>query len=274
MRQPSPQPRRASRARVLAAVAALALAAGCASVPEDREAAAVQAEQNDPLEPFNRYVSDVNDGLDILVLRPVADIYRGVVPQPLRESVRSFLRNLRSPVDFANEVLQGDVEGAETVAARFLVNTTIGFAGLADVASDAGLEYDMEDFGQTLAVWGVEPGPYLVLPVLGPSNVRDTVGYAVDSVADPVDIYLRNNDAAWLVFTRLGVDAVDRRSRTIELVDDLRANSIDYYAAVRSLYRQNRASQIRDGAPGGEEFPDFDDEAAPVDTGAGNAISR
>jgi phospholipid-binding lipoprotein MlaA len=259
-----------------AALAVVALASGCASTPQDPEAAAVRAELDDPLEPLNRYVFDVNDGLDILLLRPVADIYRGVVPEPIRTSVRSFLRNLRSPIDFANEVLQGDVEGAETAAARFLVNTTIGFAGLADVAAEAGLPYTEEDFGQTLAVWGVAPGPYLVLPVLGPSNVRDTAGYAVDSLADPVNIYLRNNDASWLVFTRLGVTAVDNRSRTIELVDDLRANSIDYYAAVRSLYRQNRANQINDGAaaPGADEFPDFEERAPAVDTAPRNPTSR
>lgn len=262
--------------RAAAALAAVALVSGCASTPQDPQAAAVRAELNDPLEPLNRYVFDVNDGLDILLLRPVADIYRGIVPEPIRTSVRSFLRNLRSPIDFANEVLQGDVEGAETAAARFLVNTTIGFAGLADVASDVGLPYTEEDFGQTLAVWGVEPGPYLVLPVLGPSNVRDTVGYAVDSLADPVNLYLRNNDASWLVFTRLGVDAVDRRSRTIELVDDLRASSIDYYAAVRSLYRQTRANQITDGAAGtgADEFPDFEERAPTVDTAPRNPTSR
>lgn len=261
------------RAGLIGALAAAALATGCAATPADPQVAAIQAEANDPIEPFNRFVFDINEGFDLLLLRPAAELYRGVLPRPVRDSVRNFLRNLRSPLDFANEVLQGDVEGAETAAARFLVNSTIGFAGLGDPATEVGLPYAEEDFGQTLAVWGVGSGPYLILPVLGPSNVRDATGRLVESVADPVNIYLRNNDLRWLIFTRLGVTGVDGRSRAIELVDDLRANSVDYYAAVRSLYRQSRENLINDGAPPAEEFPDFTTEA-PVDRGGRGAISR
>jgi phospholipid-binding lipoprotein MlaA len=248
----------AARAVGLAALAGVL--AGCAAMPNDPQVAAARVEANDPIEPFNRWIFDINEGFDLLLLKPVAVIYREVVPDPLRDNVRNVLTNLRAPVSVANDVLQGDVKGAGDTAARFLVNSTIGFAGLADVASEIGKPPRDEDFGQTLAVWGVGEGPYVVLPLLGPSTVRDTAGLVVDGVADPVNIYLRNNDLNALVFARAGLSAVDTRSRLIEVIDDLKVNSIDYYATVRSLYRQRRNDQIRDGVGTGDEFPVFDDQ--------------
>jgi phospholipid-binding lipoprotein MlaA len=194
----------------------------------------------------------------VLLLKPVAVVDREVIPDPLRTNVRNFLTNLRAPVSAANDVLQGDFKGAGDTAARFLVNSTLGFGGLADVAAATGKLPQDEDFGQTLAVWGVGEGPYLVLPLYGPSNVRDVGGFAVDSFADPVNRYLRNNDHDALVYARIGVSAVDARSRLIEVIDDLKVNSIDYYATVRSLYRQRRNDLIRDGVGTGDEFPVFE----------------
>ena len=246
----------AARAVGLAALAGLL--AGCAAMPNDPQVAAARVEANDPIEPFNRWIFDINEGFDLLLLKPVAVIYREVVPDPLRDNVRNFLTNLRAPVSVANDVLQGDIKGAGDTAARFLVNSTLGFAGLADVASEIGKPPQDEDFGQTLAVWGAGEGPYLVLPFYGPSNVRDVAGFVVDGSADPVSIYLRNNDRNALIYARIGVNAVDARSRLIEVIDDLKVTSIDYYATVRSLYRQRRNDQIRDGVGTGDEFPVFE----------------
>ena len=247
---------------VLFGCAALALLSGCAGQAESPQVAAARAEANDPIEPFNRWAFNINEGFDILLLRPTAVVYRDLVPPPLQDNTRNFLRNLRSPLIFANQLLQGDLEGAQNAAARFLVNSTIGFGGLADVAAAAGVPYEEEDFGQTLAVLGVPEGAYLVLPLYGPSTLRDTTGAGVESIVDPLNWWLRNNDLNWVIYTRIGVSAVDARFRLIEAVDDLRANSMDYYATVRSLYRQNRDNLIRDGQGTGDEFPEFNDPAA------------
>lgn len=250
-------------ARVVGIAALTGLLAACAAVPNDPQMAAAQAEANDPIEPFNRWIFNINEGFDLLLLKPVAVVYREVVPDPLRNNVRNFLTNLRSPVSVANDLLQGDVDGASNTFGRFLVNSTIGFGGLADVAAAAGRLPQDEDFGQTLAVWGAGEGPYLVLPLYGPSNVRDVAGFAVDSAIDPVNIYLRNNDRDALIYARIGVNAVDARSRLIEVIDDLKVNSIDYYATVRSLYRQRRNDLIRDGVGTGDEFPVFEPTRTP-----------
>ena len=171
------------------------------------------------------------------------------------------MRNLRSPLIVGNQLLQGDLKGAGVATARFIINTTAGIGGLVDVASAQGMPYEPEDFGQTLGVWGMGDGFYLVLPLIGPTSLRDGVGMAVDSFADPVRIVAHNTENDWIYYTRVGVEALDTRSRLVKAVEDLRSNSLDYYAAVRSAYAQKRNSQLRDeGSSSGASaaIPNYD----------------
>lgn len=218
------------------------------------------AEMSDPFEPVNRAVFGFNDVLDRVIIEPVAKAYRFVTPQVVQNSIQNFMRNLKSPIIVANNLLQGDIGGAGVATARFAINTTVGFVGLADVAQTQGLSYEPEDFGQTLAVWGMPSGPYIVLPIIGPSSVRDTAGLVVDSYADPVRIVAFNSDNEWIYYTRTVVEGIDTRSRLLETIEDLRRNSLDYYASVRSIYSQKRQSLIRDDKNGSIAIPDYDDE--------------
>lgn len=207
-------------------------------------------EMSDPIESVNRFIFGFNDILDKILIEPIAKGYNAVLPGFIRDSVQSFMRNLQSPLIVANNLLQGEVGDAGVATARFFINSTVGVVGLVDVAQTQGLLYEDEDFGQTLAKWGVGEGFYLVLPVLGPSSLRDTAGLAVDSYADPVRIVANNTDNNWIYYTRSIVKGIDTRSRLIKVVDDLRVNSLDYYATVRSAYSQKRAALIRDDKSG------------------------
>ena len=238
----------------MAVLMCLSLSA-CASSRQDA------SEVYDPLESVNRATFAVNDAFDRALLKPVARGYRAVVPKPARTGVRNFLRNLRSPVNIANQVLQGDVEGAASDFTRMAINSTIGFGGLIDVAEDFGLPYEQEDFGQTLGVWGLDHGPYLVLPIIGPSSVRDTVGLVVDSYADPLRLYLYNTNQEEWHYVRLGATAIDRREELLEVLDELQKSSFDYYAAMRSTYVQHRDALVRDGSSDmSASIPDYDEE--------------
>ena len=202
-------------------------------------------EANDPYEPFNRAMFDFNLALDKAVLRPAASIYRDVLPEPVQNGVHNFLHNLRSPIIFGNDLLQGELDRAGSTLARFAINSTVGILGLYDFAAYVGIEKHNEDFGQTLAVWEVEQGPYLVLPIFGPSNPRDGVGRVADILIDPL---------TWLApfefqMARTIGTAVNARARNFDQVNDLENNSLDFYSAVRSLYRQKRADEIRNGVP-------------------------
>lgn len=221
------------------------------------------AEIYDPLEPLNRAIFTVNGVIDNVVFRPVTQVYRAILPQMARDSIQSFLRNLRSPVDFANNLLQADMEGAGHVLARFLMNSTVGVVGLIDVAETKGYEYRREDFGQTLAVWGAGEGPYVVLPIIGPSNVRDTVGLVVDTVTDPITINNYKTDRDWAQYTRTGLTIVDTKARLMDPMDEIRQNSLDYYAAIRSIYTQFRNAQIQNRATG-QNFASAKTKDAPV----------
>lgn len=227
----------------------------------------------DPLEPVNRFIFGFNNMLDQAIIEPVARAYRFILPEPVRDSVQNFMRNLREPVIAANNLLQGDLSGTGKGIARFGINTTVGIAGLFDVAGWTGLEFEQEDFGQTMAVWGIGNGFYFVIPVLGPSSLRDGIGMTADAFADPLRIYTFNVDKEWIYYTRNGVEAVDIRARLIDAIEDMRKNSLDYYAAAKSVYEQKRLSLINDeetggtGASGGgdvdfdsyDDFEDFDD---------------
>jgi phospholipid-binding lipoprotein MlaA len=223
----------------------LAATTGCTSARSELQPNAVY----DPLEPLNRGVFAFNNALDRALLEPAAKVYNFLTPDFFRAGVQNFMRNLRSPLIVANNVLQGDFKGAGVATARFVMNTVGGIGGLFDMAGANGLPYEPEDFGQTLAVWGFGEGFYLVLPVLGPSSLRDTAGLAVDTYADPVRLYAFNRDEEWIYYTRGAVEGLDNRARLVSAVRDMRRNSLDYYAAVRSAYTQKRRSLVRDINP-------------------------
>jgi phospholipid-binding lipoprotein MlaA len=205
-------------------------------------------EPNDPLEVPNRIIFAFNQALDFAIFRPAAGIYREVVPRPARDSLRNFLRNLRAPVVLANDLLQGDLDRARTTARRFAINSTAGILGLFDVADGMGYAYHDEDFGQTLGVHGAGEGFYIVLPLFGPSNVRDTTGLVVDHFLDPwtyvADEYGKEE---WNV-ARAALTGLDLRSRNIETLDEIERDAIDFYARIRSLYSQHRENLINNGA--------------------------
>ncbi len=244
---------------------AVLTAGGCATVPQnDPEALAAFEETNDPLEPMNRYFFEVNYALDELFLKPVAGWYYILLPNPAQDGVRNFLRNLSSPVILANDLFQGETDRAGTTLVRFLVNSTIGVVGLFDVAGEMGYPYHDEDFGQTLAVHGTEEGPYLVIPLLGPSNPRDLSGRVVDIFLDPLTYITYGNDnLATLMYVRAGLWGVDTRARNLKTFDEIRAGSLDYYATIRSLYRQHRDDAIRNGEDPDAALSLLEDQPAP-----------
>ena len=217
----------------------------CASRPAPAGGDTVaQADQvNDPLEGTNRFLYRINDGLDTYVFRPVAVGYRQVVPGGVRRSVHNVLTNVSSPVVFVNDVLQTKPRRAGDTMMRFLINSTAGVAGLFDVATDWGYPAHGTDLGVTLALWGVGDGPYLFIPVIGPSGGRDLTGYAGGVLMDPLTWASFGGSTA-VGLTRYGVGAVDTRERLIDPVDDVKRNALDPYATFRSVYRQNRQSTI------------------------------
>jgi ABC-type transporter lipoprotein component MlaA len=232
------------------------------------------ADLNDPFEPINRVIFGFNEIVDFLVLRPVSHVYRHVVPQPLRTGVSNALHNFATPVIFANDVLQGRPERAKTTAVRFLVNSTAGFGGLVDAAAAAGLPRHSEDFGQTLAVWGARPGAYIVLPVLGPSTVRDTVGLGVDTVMHPAtwlmwDLDFIERSAPILAYT------VSTHEAYLDEAQALRSTSPDFYATVRDIYAQRRAADIAnyDFGAGGFDEEGFRDSGMDADGSADAGLS-
>ena len=234
--------------RALAIGSALAIAlvlGGCASEPpaDDPDAVAAYKEANDPLEPFNRTMFDVNLFLDKAVIKPVAFVYKEALPPSVQDNVHNFLQNLRTPIILANDLLQLEFERAMNTLIRFLMNSTWGLGGIIDFAGEAGIPGHDEDFGQTLAVAGVGEGPYLILPLLGPSNPRDGVGILVDLFFDPLTYY----GSTTFGLSRLGATGVDFRARRWDTINELERTSLDFYAAVRSLHRQRRNDEIRNG---------------------------
>jgi len=236
--------------KLVALAAAVALLAGCATPPQDPAARAEFEQLNDPLEPTNRYVFEVNRFLDIMLIKPWADTYRLVVPEFGRHRVSSILNNMGEPLNFANEILQGRFEDGFTTVGRFLINSTAGIGGMFDVASEIGLPEKEGDFGQTLYTWGLPDGPYLVLPLFGPSNPRDAFGMGVEMYVDPVGFAFTEGGMKSANWARAGSGALDKRAEFIEPLDALERTSIDFYAQLRSMARQRRAKQL-----GGESTP-------------------
>lgn len=223
----------------------------------------------DPLEPMNRFIFGFNSYLNDFLLSPLAHGYNSVVPEVVRDSFSSFLGNLSSPVVLANDLMQLEFGRAYRTFERMLVNSTIGIFGLWDAAGWMGLEAHDEDFGQTLGAYGVGEGIYLVLPIFGPSNPRDAIGkFGVDPFLDPVGLWLKNTDQDDWYYARAGAEGFTGYAEIVDQLDTLEETSMDFYAAVRSFYRQKREAEIlnQDGMGGAmmstggldEEF-DLDD---------------
>jgi phospholipid-binding lipoprotein MlaA len=227
---------------------------GCTTPPGEDPKNVVYNEVQDPLEPLNRYFFDVNNALDAVALKPAAHIYRDAVPDGVRDSVSNFLTNISQPIYFINNIAQGDIDGAGDNMGAFFTNTFLGVGGLFDVAQ---IDTDDEDLGQTMAVWGIPEGPYLVLPVLGPNTTREAAGIVGELFIDPANLVAANNDISNFTLYRAGGNVLDFRSKSLESLDEIEKNSIDFYAAVRSLYRQNRKSAILDGDEALTPLPDI-----------------
>ncbi len=217
----------------------------------------------DPLEGWNRGVYGFNNGLDRAVVRPLAMTYRRTLPTPARDGVRNVLTNLGAPVVFVNDVLQVRPTPAANTAFRFAVNTTVGVLGVFDVASSMGVPKHKADFGQTLGRYGVGPGPYVFLPFLGPSSVRDTVGFVVNTAIDPVT-FARFDGAVPAKVTVITLNALDVRITFDRDIKDLQRTATDPYAATRSIWIQNREAFISgDAPPKVDDLSDFTPDATP-----------
>lgn len=242
-----------------AALASLVLTA-CATAP-----APGPGEIADPYEGFNRKMFAFNNGVDKYALGPASDVYRTVTPEFARDRVGDFLRNLRGPVVFANDVLQAEPSRAGTTFARFGINTTVGLLGLWDAADHFGLEHHSEDFGQTLGVWGVESGPFLVMPLLGPTTPRDLLGFGVDRALDPLTWVQIDNDSDTDLAVKVGLGmlgGLNARTNLDEQIDALNAQP-EPYIALRRIYSSSRQAAIANGKvdedEAYEDLPDFDE---------------
>jgi len=256
----TPQEWRLGAAGLLLAVSSVGVQAQQAGQPGAVVAApagaqpAPAASDADPFEPFNRSMYRFNDGLDRAVLKPVATAYRDLLPSFARTGVGNFFGNIGDVWNLANNVLQLKVQGSAETVMRLGVNTVFGLGGLLDIASEAGIHRHSEDFGQTLGYWGVPAGPYVVLPLFGPSTVRDTAALPVDRWGNPLgevsDIPVRNS------LTVLGL--VDTRARLLGVSQLLEQAALDPYTFMRDSHLQRRAIDVRDGAAGGETEERYD----------------
>lgn len=238
-------------ARALAMIAMLAFLTGCASSYNNPQ---------DPYEGYNRAMYKFNDTLDRAVIKPVAQGYDAVVPEPISWGISNFFSNLNEITVIINDLLQGKFEQAADDTGRFVLNSTVGVLGIFDVAGHAGHKKNNEDFGQTLGAWGFEPGAYVVLPLFGPRTVRDSFGLVGDMFTDPV-MYVEGDDARLaLAGTRL----IDTRARLLKASKVLAEATDDEYAYVRDAYLQRRQYLVYDGNPpnadaNDEDFDLFDD---------------
>ena len=229
-------------ARIIAVTGFFVALAGCATGPN--------ADPRDPIEPFNRGVYKFNDAIDTAVFKPVATAYRDATPELIRRGVGNFFANLEDIWSFVNNALQFKGQAAGDSLARFGMNTFIGIGGIFDVASDLSIEKHARDFGQTLGYWGVAPGPYLVLPLLGPSSLRDAVALPVDMAGDLVSqvAHIPTRNSAKVI------RIIDNRSEFLRAGDMLDEIALDKYSFIRDAYLQRRRNAIYDGNPPEERF--------------------
>jgi phospholipid-binding lipoprotein MlaA len=252
-----------------AALAVLGALAGCATRSSGAPTAAAVGAKADPLEPLNRKVFAFNEFIDRILLRPVAEAYIHIIPGEARGSIHAALANAKQPIIMLNEALEGSPHRLRVSLERFAVNTTIGMAGLVDVASRWHIPNEKADFGETLYDWGVSSGPYLVLPVLGPSNPRDAFGMAVDSYINPLTFVTNAKGLQDIEVPQLVVNGIDERADALPELDALRKNSLDFYAELRSLSQQQRAAQLDHGAaPTPKNFYDVSGGSAPAPASA------
>ena len=233
---------RALQALVVAACGLVLTA--CASTPPSPEALAA----NDPYEQTNRQTLIFNGKIDRYIVVPTFAVYFILVPNGGRRGVHNFLGNVSLPTIFVNDILQGELHRGGQTAARFLINSSLGLGGFFDPAVKMGIPGHGEDFGQTLAVWGVGEGPYLMLPFIGPSNPRDAVGLATDAAIDPTN-FVRFKQHIWWSAAREYFTLLDLKGQTYQTIQGIQRSSVDYYASLRSLYRQLRDTEIRNGRP-------------------------
>ncbi len=227
-----------------AAAVALGIVLGCCGCAARPASPAADADpDNDPAEPVNRAIFKANVAVDHAVVKPVAQGYVDHVPAAVRQGVHNVVQNLKEPATAVNDLLQGHVVKAWESVQRLAVNTTAGGAGVVDVAKKLGLPPHSADFGETLAVWGVKEGPFVELPLLGPSNARNSVGTVVDMAMNPLT-YVGGPPATYASVAAGGAGAVDVRAQHLKDLDDLERNSLDYYSELRSVYRQHREAEI------------------------------
>lgn len=214
---------------------------GCATVPADSG-----NDPRDPIESFNRQVFEFNEVVDRAVLKPVAQAYEYVLPEPVRDCISNIFSNFREPSNAVNNLLQGKPIDAASDTCRFVVNSTVGLLGCFDPARQMGLEKHNEDFGQTLGRWGIGSGPYLVVPILGPSTVRDAIGiYGAEPYLD-INFYIDNVRVRNAI---LGTRVVNQRSELLQTDDLISGAALDKYRFIRDGYLQRRRSLVYDGSP-------------------------
>ncbi|MCD0418616.1 VacJ family lipoprotein [Rubrivivax sp. JA1024] len=251
--------------RLALALAVAALATGCATAPvpavDAASAPARAANPADPWESWNRKVFAFNDKVDEAVVRPAAEAYRDYVPELVRTGVGNVLRNVYDVWSTFNQFLQGKPKEGLEMGARVVTNTTIGFFGLLDWGTQIGLTRKSEDFGQTLGVWGVGPGPYVVLPFLGPSSLRDTAALPADRLISPSSLPATDGGQ----YSVLAMELLNARSDLLGTTQLLDQVALDRYSFVRDAYLSRRLDQVWDGAPPLEDYDDYgDDEAEPA----------
>jgi phospholipid-binding lipoprotein MlaA len=254
---------RASIARVigvrarhrLRAVASAVCLLGLTACATTQDPAALEA--NDPYEPANRWAFGVSQGAEKYFMRPAAETYNFILLKDVRDMIRNFMNNLDTPVILANDLLQGEMDRAGVTLGRFAINSTAGIGGLFDMAKFSDLDRHSEDFGQTMATWGVASGPYLYVPLMGPSNPRDGIGLAGDLAFDPFT-YVNWGQLLWIPYARQGVNLLDQYSRGMDALDEIERTSLDYYSSIRSLSQQRRKSAIQNGRESFDDLPSFD----------------
>lgn len=237
----------------LAGIAAVALITGCAAP------AGTPANPDDPWEGSNRAIYQFNDEFDKGILRPVSELYAFVMPQPVRTCIHNMFMNLGEIWSAINSSLQGRHEDAINTWGRFMLNTTLGVGGCIDVASANGAKRIPNDFGVTLGVWGVSPGPYVVLPFIGASSVRDTVGTAANFTFNQIDIVGSINDVGWRN-SIYGVEVVSRREALLDVSKTVDRTALDPYSFIRDAYLQRRKAQVLGEKALVQTLPNYDDD--------------